>query len=88
MTSTKMKAGGFLNDIYTIEKLVDNKLVGFLLAKPQEINISGRYILSISIGFVSVSKTHRKNGFATELLNEASKLATEIGAKCIYLQQI
>jgi len=84
----KMKACGFPKDMYIIERLVENKLGGFLLAKTQEIFISSNYLLSMSIGFVAVSKQHQNNGFASEMLNEASKLAAELGVKCIYLQGI
>lgn len=76
------------NEIFIIDHVQENNLLGFLLVKFVKVHFWGKVINAGTIGFVSVKKDKQKLGLGESLLAASENFAAKRSCFILYLQGI
>ena len=76
------------NDIFIIDHVQEDNLLGFLLIKFITVQFWGKSINAGTIGFVSVKKDKQKKGLGASLLAASENFAATRSCFILYLQGI
>ena len=76
------------NEIFIIDHVQENNLLGFLLIKFIKVQFWGKSVNAGTIGFVSVKKDKQKKGLGASLLAASEKFAATRSCFILYLQGI
>ena len=76
------------NEIFIVDHVQENSLLGFLLMKFVKVHFWGELFNAATIGFVSVKKDRQKRGLGTSLLAASESFAATRSCYILYLQGI
>ena len=76
------------NEIFIIDHVQENNLLGFLLVKFVKVHFWGKLINAGTIGFVSIKKDRQKKGLGASLLAASENFAAKRSCFILYLQGI
>ena len=85
---SKLLGNSTSNEIFIIDHVQDNNLLGFLLIKFISIHFWGKSIKAGTIGFVSIKKDKQKAGLGASLLAASENFAATRSCFILYLQGI
>ena len=85
---SKLLGNSTSNEIFIIDHVQDNNLLGFLLIKFISVHFWGKSIKAGTIGFVSIKKDKQKAGLGASLLAASENFAATRSCFILYLQGI
>ena len=88
MILSKLLSNSTSNEIFIIDHVQENNLLGFLLIKFIKVEFWGKSINAGTIGFVSVKKDKQKKGLGASLLAASENFAATRSCFILYLQGI
>ena len=85
---SKLLANSKSNEIFIVDHVQENSLLGFLLIKFVKVHFWGELFNAATIGFVSIKKDRQKRGLGTSLLAASENFAATRSCYILYLQGI
>ena len=85
---SKLLGNSTSNEIFIIDHVQENNLLGFLLIKFVKVHFWGKLINACTIGFVSIKKDRQKEGLGASLLAASENFAATRSCFILYLQGI
>lgn len=85
---SKLLSNSKSNEIFIVDHVLENNLLGFLLIKFVKVHFWGELFNAATIGFVSVKKDRQKKGLGTSLLAASENFAATRSCYILYLQGI
>lgn len=85
---SKLLANSKSNEIFIIDHVQENSLLGFLLIKFVKVHFWGELLNAATIGFVSIKKDRQKRGLGASLLAASENFAATRSCYILYLQGI
>ena len=85
---SKLLVNSKSNEIFIVDHVQENNLLGFLLIKFVKVHFWGKFFNAGTIGFVSIKKDRQKRGLGTSLLAASENFASTQSCYILYLQGI